>query len=123
MRSSATRVGSASPATGTWGNTVVAAGTASEEQLLKPTGRPLYQLLRFSQLSPHSTTGAFSGEIRFGWRIDPDGSKRTAIRGGSVSGIVFDAFTRARFSNETAIRGRTHGPRSVRFDALQITGG
>jgi hypothetical protein len=82
--------------------------------------------LRFSQLSPHATTGAFSGEIRFGWRIDVDAAgkvTRTPIRGGSVSGVVFDAFARARFSREVAVRGRTHGPRAVRFDALQITGG
>lgn len=114
------------PATGTWGNTVIAPGPSSEAALLRPSGaRPLYQLLRFSQLSPHATTGAFSGEIRFGWRIDDDGGvlRRTPIRGGSVSGSVFDAFARARLSQELAVRGRTHGPRAVRFDALQITGG
>jgi predicted Zn-dependent protease len=110
------------PATGTWGNTVVAPGKTSERELLRRGARPLYQLLRFSQLSPHATTGAFSGEIRFGWRIDDDG-KKTPIRGGSVSGVVFDAFSRARLSSETAVKGRTHGPTSVRFDALQITGG
>lgn len=116
------------PATGTWGNTVVAPGKSSESELLVPASpsRPLYHLLRFSQLSPHATTGAFSGEIRFGWRIDIDAAgkiTKRAIRGGSVSGIVFDSFVRARFSKETAVRGRTHGPRVVRFDALQITGG
>ena len=89
---------------------------------MKKNERPLYHLLRFSQLSPHATTGAFSGEIRFGWRIDGDGA-RTPIRGGSVSGTVFDAFARARFSSETAVKGRTHGPRAVRFDNIQITGG
>lgn len=109
------------PATGSWGNTVVAAGSASEAELLRPTGRPLYHLLRFSQLSPHATTGAFSGEIRFGWRVD--GDERVPVRGGSVSGVVFDAFARARFSRETSVRGRTHGPRAVRFDGIQITGG
>jgi predicted Zn-dependent protease len=116
------------PATGSWGNTVVQPGRATEAELLVPASpsRPLYQLLRFSQLSPHATTGAFSGEIRFGWRIDVDAAgkiTRTPIRGGSVSGVVFDAFARARFSKETATRGRTHGPRAVRFDSLQITGG
>lgn len=110
------------PATGTWGNTVVAPGSVSEAVLLQPSGaRPLYQLLRFSQLSPHATTGAFSGEVRFGWRIDADGT-RTPIRGGSVSGNVFDAFARARLSREVAVRGRMHGPRSVRLDAVQVTG-
>lgn len=109
------------PATGAWGNTVVSPGARAEEELLRPSGRPLYHLLRFSQLSPHPTTGAFSGEIRFGWRID--GNERVPVRGGSVSGVVFDAFARARFSRETAVRGRTHGPRAVRLDGIQITGG
>jgi PmbA protein len=108
-------------ATGTWGNTVVAPGATPEAELLRPAGRPLYHLLRFSQLSPHATTGAFSGEIRFGWRIEAD--RKVPIRGGSVSGVVFDAFSRARLSRETAVRGRTHGPRAVRLDAIQITGG
>jgi predicted Zn-dependent protease len=107
--------------TGTWGNTVVAPGSVDEAELLRPGARPLYQLLRFSQLSPHATTGAFSGEIRFGWKI-VDG-KKTPVRGGSISGVAFDAFARARFSRETAVRGRTHGPRAVRLDAIQITGG
>lgn len=109
------------PATGTWGNTVVAPGTTSEEELLVPGAAPLYLLLRFSQLSPHATSGAFSGEIRFGYRIDAAG--RTPIRGGSVSGVVFDAFKRARLSSETAVQGRLRGPRAVRLDGVQITGG
>ncbi len=109
------------PATGTWGNVVVAPGKASEEELLRPRGAtPLYHLTRFSQLSPHATTGAFSGEIRFGWRID--GGARLPVRGGSISGSVFDAFSRARLSSEVAVRGRTHGPRAVRLDGISITG-
>lgn len=107
--------------TGAWGNTVVASGTAREADLLVPEARPLYQLLRFSQLSPHAYSGAFSGEVRLGYKIDPDGT-RTPIRGGSVSGVVFDAFQRARFSAERTVKGRTHGPRSVRFDKVQLTG-
>jgi predicted Zn-dependent protease len=109
------------PATGAWGNTVVASGPSSERDLLEPGGRPLYHLLRFSQLSPHATSGAFSGEIRFGYRVDPDGSSHP-IRGGSLSGNVFDAFRRARFSSERVVRGRLHGPRAVRLDAVQMTG-
>lgn len=109
------------PATGAWGNTVVAPGNTPERELLTPGTAPLYLLLRFSQLSPHATSGAFSGEIRFGYRIE--GGRRTPVRGGSVSGVVFDAFARARLSAETAVRGRTRGPRAVRLDAVQITGG
>lgn len=109
------------PATGAWGNTVVSSGTTPEKDLLVPSSRPLYHLLRFSQLSPHAYSGAFSGEIRLGYRVEPDGT-RTPIRGGSVSGVVFDAFRRARLSSERAVRGRTHAPRAVRLDGVQITG-
>ncbi|MCC7073086.1 MAG: hypothetical protein IT383_17320 [Deltaproteobacteria bacterium] len=109
------------PTTGAWGNTVVAPGRSSMDELLTPGERPLFLLTRFSQLSPHATTGAFAGEIRAGYRLDRGG--RTPVRGGSISGVVFDAFARARFSAETATRGRLHGPRAVRLDQLQVTGG
>jgi predicted Zn-dependent protease len=109
------------PATGAWGNTVVSSGTTPEAELLVPGARPLYHLLRFSQLSPHAYSGAFSGEIRLGYRVEPDG-RRTPIRGGSVSGVVFDAFQRARLSVERTVKGRTHAPRAVRLDRVQITG-
>ena len=108
------------PSTGRLGNTVVAPGRTPFEELLAPAARPLYLLQRFSQLSPHATTGAFSGEIRFGYRIEH--GRRTPIRGGSVSGVVFDAFSRARLSAETTVQGRTRAPRAVRLDAVQITG-
>ena len=108
------------PSTGRWGNTVVAPGHTPMQELLRPGSRPLYLLQRFSQLSPHATTGAFSGEIRFGYRIER--GRRTPVRGGSVSGVVFDAFSRARLSAETTVQGRTRGPRAVRLDAVQITG-
>ena len=109
------------PTTGAWGNTVVAPGRWSMDELLTPTDRPLFLLTRFSQLSPHATTGAFAGEIRAGYRVD--GAGRTPVRGGSISGVVFDAFTRARLSSASTVRGRLRGPRAVRLDDLQVTGG
>lgn len=109
------------PATGAWGNTVVAPGATPQAELLVPGSRPLYVLSRFSQLSPHATTGAFSGEIRFGYRMES--GRRVPIRGGSLSGVVFDAFRRARLSAETSVRGRLRGPSAVRLDDVQVTGG
>jgi predicted Zn-dependent protease len=109
------------PTTGAWGNTVIASGPSTEAELLARAERPLYVLSRFSQLSPHATSGAVSGEIRFGHRIDANGA-RTPVRGGSLSANVFEAFARARFSKERAVRGRLIGPRSVRLDGVQITG-
>ncbi|MDP2342895.1 MAG: metallopeptidase TldD-related protein [Deltaproteobacteria bacterium] len=110
------------PATSSWGNVVIGSGSSSEATLLKKGERPLLHLTRFSQLSPHPTTGAFSGEIRLGAVVDVDGSRRP-IRGGSITGDVFDAFRRARFSSERVVRGRLHAPRSLRLDAVAITGG
>jgi PmbA protein len=113
------------PTTGAWGNTVVASGPTSEAELCVPTsGRALYVLSRFSQLAPHVTSGALSGEIRFGHRISAGatGVVRAPVRGGSLSTNVFDAFKSARFSSERAVRGRLVGPRSVRLDGVQITG-
>jgi predicted Zn-dependent protease len=108
-------------ATGAAGNLVVASGARTEAELLEPGSRPLFHLLRFSQLTPHPHTGSFSGEIRLGYRIESDGT-RTPIKGGSVSGVVFDAFSRAHYSKERAVHGRTHSPRCVRLDRVQVTG-
>ena len=110
--------------TGSFGNTVVASGARSEAELLEPGERPLYHLLRFSQLSPHGTSGSFSGEVRLGYRIErtPTGLVRTPIRGGSISGDVFSAFRNAFFSQERVVRGRTHAPRAVRLHGVQLTG-
>lgn len=109
------------PATGALGNVVVASGARAEAELLAAGERPLYHLLRFSQLTPHAYSGAFSGEIRHGYRVDPDGT-RTPIKGGSISGVVFDAFQRAFYSKERIVQGRTHAPRAVRLDRIQVTG-
>jgi predicted Zn-dependent protease len=109
------------PATGDMGNLVVASGEKTEAELLTQNGRPLLWLQRFSQLSPHPHSGGFSGEIRHGFRIETDGSL-VPVKGGSVSGNVFDAFQRAWFSQERATHGRTHCPRAVRLDRVQVTG-
>ena len=110
------------PASSSWGNVVVASGPSSEAELLTPGARPLLHLSRFSQLSPHPTTGAFSGEIRLGAVVGIDGSRKP-VRGGSITGDVFDAFRRARFSAERTVRGRLHAPRALRLDGIAVTGG
>ncbi len=109
------------PATSSWGNIVVSSGASSTEALLQRGERPLYHLSRFSQLSPHPTTGSFSGEVRLGFVVD--GSQRTPIKGGSITGNVFEAFQRARFSSERTVRGRMHVPRALRLDGIALTGG
>ncbi len=108
------------PASSSWGNVVIGSGASSAAELMTRAERELLHLTRFSQLSPHPTTGAFSGEIRLGTVVGGEGR---SIRGGSITGNVFDAFRRARFSMERSVRGRLHGPRWLRLDAIALTGG
>lgn len=107
------------PVTGPMGNVVVKPGTRSYAQLC--TGpRPTLELLRFSQLMPNAVSGAFSGEVRTGYVHD--NGKRTPIKGGSVTGMILEAFRRAQFSRETTMRQAYQGPAGVRLEGLTITG-
>jgi predicted Zn-dependent protease len=109
--------------TSSWGNVVVASGRRTRAELLVPGPRPLLLLERFSQLTPHPTTGSFSGELRLGYAIDAAGRAPPApLKGGSLTGNVFDAFRRAQFSAERAVRGRLHAPAALRLNAVQFTG-
>jgi PmbA protein len=97
---------------------VVGAGAASEAELLRG---PVIQLVSFADLGANPTTGDFVSEIRLGYEIGADGSKRP-LKGGSVSGNVLDAFSDCRMSRETIKAGDYHGPRSIRFGKLVISG-
>lgn len=96
--------------------------------LVVPAGRtPLAQLragtlevVRFSEFSPRSDTGAFSGEIRLAYLHHADGT-RTAICGGSVSGVLKDALADAQFSAEVVTVGDYHGPQAIRLAAVTVT--
>lgn len=79
------------------------------------------EVLRFSEFHPRHDSGAFSGEIRFAWWHRPDGT-RCAVRGGSVSGLLRQAFAAVRFSRETATVGDYHGPAWARFPATVTAG-
>lgn len=106
--------------TGGMGNVVVPPGKTPYAQLLQGT-RPVLELLRFSQLSPNAISGSFSGEIRTGYVHD--GGKVTPIKGGSVSGDVWSAFSQATFSAETVRREAYEGPRGIRLNNLTVSGG
>lgn len=105
-------------ATGTSGNTVVASGTLPEAELLQG---PVIHLVSFADLRPNPMTGEFVTEIRLGYEIESDGTRRP-VKGGSVAGNVFDAFADCRMSRETIRVGGYHGPRSIRFGKLVISG-
>jgi PmbA protein len=106
------------PATGGAANLEVAPGKKSFQDLLK--GGPVYHLLRFSTFEPNPITGAFSGEIRTGYFLK-DG-EATPIKGGSVSGVMQQAFQEAYFSREITRRADYLGPEAVRLEGLDIAG-
>jgi hypothetical protein len=78
--------------------------------------RDVLEVVRFSEFRPRPDTGAFSGEIRFGWLHSRDGTRR-AVRGGSVSGVLRQAMAGARFSAEVGTIDGYHGPVAVRMPA------
>ena len=78
-------------------------------------------MVSFADLRANPVTGDFVSEIRLGYEIGADGTKRP-LKGGSVAGNVLDAFCDCRMSRETMKSGDYHGPRSIRFSKLVISG-
>jgi PmbA protein len=105
-------------ATGELANLEVGRGLHSLESFLAEG--PCFHLLRFSTFEPNPITGAFSGEIRSGYFHQH--GKKTAIKGGSVSGSMQKAFQRAYFSNRIVQRESYLGPEAVRVEHLDVTG-
>lgn len=106
------------PATGDFANVEVGPGLKSTAELLG--AGPCYHLLRFSTFEPNPITGAFSGEIRTGYFLK-DGKVRP-VKGGSVSGVISEAFREAYFSREVTRRAAYSGPEAVRLEGLEIAG-
>jgi PmbA protein len=105
-------------ATGDLSNLEVGVGSNSLEALLAEGS--CYQLLRFSTFEPNPVTGAFSGEIRTGYFLKK--GRRTPIKGGSVSGIMQQAFKEAYFSKELIQRESYLGPEAIRVEQLVLSG-
>lgn len=101
---------------GARGTVVVAPGVSTCAQLRPGT----LEIIRFSEFGPRADTGAFSGEIRLAYLHHSDGT-RTAITGGSVSGVIKDALADARFSSEVITVGEYHGPQAIRVAGLTVT--
>ncbi len=106
------------PATGELTNLRVAPGSTPLAGLLEKG--PVLHLLRFSTLEPNPVTGALSGEIRTGYLHR--GGPPLPLKGGSLSGMLTEAFERATLSRETVSRERYCGPAGVRLEALEIAG-
>jgi len=107
------------PPTGQFGNMEIGAGSIPFERLFDGEG-PLYHIVAFSAMSPDPITGDFVGEIRLGYELRE--GKRRPIRGGSISGNLFEVLAAARLSQETAFLGDYLGPRGARFQQVTVAG-
>jgi len=107
------------PATGTFGNMEIAAGTHPFSALLDDDAT-LYHIVAFSAMSPDPFTGDFVGEIRLGYELTA--GRARPIRGGSISGNLFDVLARAQLSQETTFLGDYVGPRAMRFADVTVAG-
>jgi len=108
------------PATGPMGTLVLNGGTRSEAELLASASTPLFYVVTFSAMDPDDITGDFSGEIRLGYAITPEGTR--PVKGGTISGNVFSALAAAQLSRDTVFLGHYHGPSVVRFNQMTVTG-
>jgi len=89
-------------------------------QDLLEDNKPVYHLVAFSWLNPDELTGDFVAEIKLGYRLE--GRQAVPIKGGSLSGNLFEALAQVRVSRETQFTGSYIGPLALRFEHLSIAG-
>ena len=106
------------PATGRPGVAEIARGTTPLADLVADPG--VISVHAFSSTNVDPLTGNFGMEIRIGYESGPSGTR--PVRGGSVTGNLFDALAEARFSAEPGEGYAQAGPLAVRFESLQIAG-
>jgi predicted Zn-dependent protease len=104
--------------TGFFANLEVSPGTIEMEDLLQDG--PVLHITSFSDMEPNSITGEFVGEIRLGYLHN--GNTITPIKGGSLNGNVFQAFSSAQFSRDIVFLGDYRGPKAIRFSQLSVAG-
>ena len=105
--------------TGDFTNMVVEPGSTPFQDLFRPS--PVLHVVKFSVFAPNAVTGAFSGEIRFGYLVGENGV--TPVKGGSVSGMMSEALKDLRLSRETVKRESYLGPAGIRVNGLAVAGG
>jgi predicted Zn-dependent protease len=105
--------------TGSFANIEIPPGIHPVQDLLEDN-EPAYHLVAFSWLNPDELTGDFVAEIKLGYRLKR--GQITPIKGGSLSGNLFDALAQVRFSRETQFTGSYIGPQALRFERLTIAG-
>jgi len=100
-----------------------------KNMIVKPVGalRPnaeiddYYEIVKFSELFPDPITGDFVSEIRFGYHHQ--GGVKTPIKGGSVSGNIFQSLSDMAFSRTEVFTGDYIGPENVLIRNLSVAGG
>jgi predicted Zn-dependent protease len=100
-----------------------------KNMILKPAGssRPAreiddyIEIVQFSDLSPDPITGDFVAEIRFGYHHHQ--GNKTPIKGGSISGNVFQALSDLALSRSEIFSGDYLGPDKVIVRNLSMAGG
>jgi len=107
------------PPTGSFGNMELALGSIAYKDLLE-SDETLYHVVAFSAMSPDPITGDFVGEIRLGYEIEK--GRRRPIRGGSISGNLFEVLATVRLSREEAFLGNYRGPRAALFPRITVAG-
>ncbi len=85
------------------GNLVIPQGKYSREELINMQPKVL-EVLQFSALFSDPHTGTFSSEIRLGRIFDREKKTVEYIKGGSLSGSIFDNFKNVIFSNRQVMR-------------------
>ncbi len=105
--------------TGPFGNIIIEPGDTPINALLKGSGT-VYHIVEFSWMNPDPVTGKFTGEIRLGYKIN--GNRISPVKGGSVTGNVFEAMGESTFSKEEIFLGNFVGPEAIRFERLSIAG-
>lgn len=83
------------------GNIVINSGSLDRDQLIQAAPQVL-EILQFSGLFVNGSQGTFSSEIRLAKLHDHKTGKTTTIKGGSLSGNLFENFKFCRLSKETA---------------------
>lgn len=85
------------------GNVVLGAGVLDHNQMVQAAPKVL-EILQFSGLFIQDTTGTFSSEIRLARLHDHTNGTVSVIKGGSLSGSIFENFKNARFSKNRVKR-------------------
>lgn len=108
------------PSTGYFSNVFIEPGRTPLEDLLKNGQTTIYLIPSLSSVVPNAFNGDFTSEIRLGYQVK--NNELLPIKGGSVSGNLFQALQNVRFSKEINAFKDFQGPTAMRFENIAISG-